>query len=93
MLDAFLRDWIPDVRTGQPLFAQIVGGNAVSVCCTVRRTSDAYEAGVETVPAFRGHGYAAHAWPLGRAQCVKEVRFRCIAPHGKTMRLRESQEN
>jgi RimJ/RimL family protein N-acetyltransferase len=71
VLNAFLRDWIPDIRIGQPLFAQIVGGNAVAVCCTVRRTSDAHEAGVETVPAFRGHGYAAQvvaAW----ARAVRE---------------------
>jgi RimJ/RimL family protein N-acetyltransferase len=65
VLDAFLRDWIPDVGIGQPFFAQLVDGHAVSVCCTVRRTRDAHEAGVETVPAFRGHGYAAQvvaAW-------------------------------
>jgi len=71
VLEAFLRDWIADVRIGQPLFATLVGGHAVSVCCTVRRTSDAHEAGVETVPAFRGHGYAAQvvaAW----ARAVRE---------------------
>lgn len=61
VLDAYLRDWIPDTRIGQPLFAQLVGGHAVSVCCTVRRTSEAHEAGVETVSAFRGRGYAAQA--------------------------------
>ena len=71
VLDAFLRDWIPDARIGQPLFALIVDEHAVSVCCTVRRTTEAHEAGVETVPAFRGHGYAAQvvtAW----ARAVRE---------------------
>lgn len=71
VLDAFLRDWIPDVRIGQPLFALVVGERAVAVCCTVRRTSEAHEAGVETVPAFRGQGYAAQvvtAW----ARAVRE---------------------
>jgi GNAT superfamily N-acetyltransferase len=67
VLDAFLKDWIPDTRIGQPLFALVVDERAVAVCCTVRRTSEAHEAGVETVPAFRGRGYAAQvvtAWAL-----------------------------
>lgn len=71
VLAAFLRDWIPDVRIGQPLFALVVDERAVAVCCTVRRTNEAHEAGVETVPAFRGHGYAAQvvtAW----ARAVRE---------------------
>ena len=54
VLDAYLRDWIADARIGEPMFAQLVDGHAVSVCCTVRRTGEAHEAGVETVPAFRG---------------------------------------
>jgi hypothetical protein len=59
LLTPLLAPWIPDTRTGQPLFAVVVDGHAASVCCTVRRTADAHEAGVETVPAFRGRGFAA----------------------------------
>ena len=72
LLTALLEPWIPDTRTGQPLFAVVVDGHAVSVCCTVRRTPYAHEAGVETVPAFRGHGYAARpvaCW----AQAVRDI--------------------
>jgi predicted GNAT family acetyltransferase len=53
------------------MFALVVDGRAVAVCCTVRQTSEAHEAGVETVPAFRGCGYAAQvvtAW----ASAVRE---------------------
>ena len=60
-----LDEWIPDVQTGQPMAALVVDGRAVSVCCSVRRTAQAHEAGVETSPAYRGRGYAARvvaAW-------------------------------
>ena len=59
VLRPLLEPWIPDVRIGQPLFATVVDGQAVSVCCSVRETSAAHEVGVETVPSFRGRGYAA----------------------------------
>jgi len=45
----------------QPLFVVTCDGHAVSVCASVRQTSDAYEAGVETAVAHRGHGFAAPA--------------------------------
>jgi len=67
ILDPFLRDWIPDVPIGQPMFALPVDGHAVAVCCSVRLTNGACEAGVETVPTFRGRGFAARvvaAWAL-----------------------------
>jgi RimJ/RimL family protein N-acetyltransferase len=47
------------------MFALTVGREAVSVCASVRRTGAGHEAGVETVPAHRGRGYAAQvtlAW-------------------------------
>jgi hypothetical protein len=65
LLDRLLRDWIPDTRVNQPLFALVVDGHAVAVCCSVRRTDMAHEAGVETAPPYRGRGYAARvvsAW-------------------------------
>lgn len=58
VLRDLLDQWIPDVQTGQPMAALVVGGRAVSVCCSVRRTAQAHEAGVETSPAYRGRGYA-----------------------------------
>lgn len=42
----------------QPFVALVENDRAVSVCRSVRITSQAHEAGVETLPAFRGNGYA-----------------------------------
>ncbi|HEY7295160.1 MAG TPA: GNAT family N-acetyltransferase [Dehalococcoidia bacterium] len=41
-----------------PAFAVIHAGAAVSVCFSSRIGARACEAGVETLPEFRGHGYA-----------------------------------
>ena len=49
---AELHDW-------QPFLVIIEENKAVSVCRSVRITSQAHEAGVETLPGFRGKGYAA----------------------------------
>ncbi len=54
VLETLLAPWFPDVAASYPLFALTVDGNAVSVCGSVRRTLEADEAGVETVPAYRG---------------------------------------
>ena len=50
-LVAELPDW-------QPFVALVEGSRAVSVCRSVRITPAAHEAGVETLPDFRGQGYA-----------------------------------
>lgn len=42
----------------RPFVALVGGGRAVSVCRSVRITHEAHEAGVETLPDFRGRGYA-----------------------------------
>jgi RimJ/RimL family protein N-acetyltransferase len=42
----------------QPFVGIIEEGRAVSVCRSVRITPAAHEAGVETLPEFRGRGYA-----------------------------------
>ena len=65
LLHAHLQAWIPDVRLCEPLFALTVDGHAAAVCGSVRRTSMAHEAGVETARPYRGRGYAARvvtAW-------------------------------
>jgi hypothetical protein len=61
LLRPHLESWRADVARGQTLYAVVVGGEAVSVCASVRETGVAHEAGVETATAFRGNGYAAHA--------------------------------
>jgi len=60
LLRAHLEPWLPDVTVRQPFvaFACVIGGHAVSICCSVRITDAAHEAGVETAPEFRGRGYA-----------------------------------
>jgi RimJ/RimL family protein N-acetyltransferase len=44
--------------TWQPFVALVEDGRAVSVCRSARVTREAHEAGVETLPEFRGKGYA-----------------------------------
>ncbi|HEU4558066.1 MAG TPA: GNAT family N-acetyltransferase [Longimicrobium sp.] len=65
VLRPHLEAWLGDVATGQPMAAALADGRAVSVCCSVRIGARAHEAGVETVPEFRGRGHAAQvvvAW-------------------------------
>ncbi|WP_369127476.1 GNAT family N-acetyltransferase [Candidatus Entotheonella palauensis] len=72
MLHPHFREWIGDVVQCQPFFALIRDGCAVSVCGSVRKTSQAHEAGVETAQDFRGRGYAAavvSAW----AHAVRQI--------------------
>jgi RimJ/RimL family protein N-acetyltransferase len=49
---------IAELPAWQPFVALIEEGRAVAVCRSVRITPEAHEAGVETLPDFRGHGYA-----------------------------------
>jgi RimJ/RimL family protein N-acetyltransferase len=58
LLRPLLQEWLPDVRLCQPMFALTVDGRAAAVCCSVRRTEMAHEAGVETARSYRGRGYA-----------------------------------
>ena len=62
-LIAELPDW-------QPFVALVERGRAVSVCRSVRVTPAAHEAGVETLPEFRGRGYATDV----TAGCARSVR-------------------
>jgi hypothetical protein len=56
-----LEEWLPDVAIGHPFFAAIEGDRAVAVCATVIASQEAHEAGVETLAAYRGRGFAADA--------------------------------
>jgi len=72
VLHADLVEWIDDIPERQPFVVYLHAGRAVSVCCSVRKTRAAHEAGVETAQAFRGRGYAAQvvaAW----ARAVREL--------------------
>lgn len=58
-LSAGFADWIEDVPFCQPFLALVQSGQVVSLCCSVRITAQAHEAGVETLPHWRRKGYAA----------------------------------
>src|SRR5205823_1600880 len=65
LLRPLLAGWLVDVPSAQPMLAFVLDGIAVAVCCSVRRTGVAQEAGVETVLSHRGRGYASRvvaAW-------------------------------
>jgi RimJ/RimL family protein N-acetyltransferase len=53
--------WLDDVPHRRPFLAVLDGGRAVALCASVRISAAAHEAGVETLPAFRGRGYAVAA--------------------------------
>lgn len=61
VLSRHLAAWIPDVRTAQPMMAVLLHGHAVAVCCSVRKSESAHEAGVETAALYRRRGYGARA--------------------------------
>jgi len=61
VLSPYLESWLPDLESGVPMAAVLHGGRAVSVCCSVRVTPRAHEAGVETHAEFRRQGHAEGA--------------------------------
>jgi hypothetical protein len=60
LLQGGLDDWIADVPHRQPFMAAVEDCHAVSVCASVRITRAAHEAGVETLPTYRGRGHAVN---------------------------------
>ena len=72
VLMPYLDDWCNDVSVGAPMTVVVEDGKAVSVCCSVRITPQAHEAGVETHPDFRGRGHAVRA-VAAWAQAVHEM--------------------
>ena len=59
LLRPLLHEWMSDIATYRPTLVLMEAERAVALCCSVRRTDDAHEAGVETAPMHRGRGYAA----------------------------------
>ncbi len=53
--------WARDFADSQPCIAVLDGDDAVAVCCSSRLSPDAAEAGADTLPGYRGRGYAASA--------------------------------
>ncbi|MDQ6612598.1 MAG: GNAT family N-acetyltransferase [Gemmatimonadota bacterium] len=72
LLHPLLAEWLGDTTLCEPMIALVVDEQAVSLCCSVRRTALAHEAGIETAAAHCGHGYGsrvAQSW----AQAVHEM--------------------
>jgi hypothetical protein len=61
LLRGGLDEWLPDVEAGRLIYAAVAGGRAVSICASVQEAEGVHAAGVETSPAHRGQGFAAHA--------------------------------
>jgi len=60
LMEAF-PDWRNEVPLRNPFVVVVEAGRAVALCCSVRITPGAHEAGVETLPDSRGRGYASSA--------------------------------
>jgi GNAT superfamily N-acetyltransferase len=72
-----LDEWRPDVALGLPMMATVADGRAVSICTSANASVSAHCAGVETLPAYRGRGFAAQtvvAWARA-VQAIGAVPF------------------
>jgi hypothetical protein len=76
VLQRWLPGWLADVATQLPILTVLVDGAAVAICACARLPAEATEAGVETHPAFRGHGYAA----IATAAWARTMRARGVIP-------------
>jgi predicted GNAT family acetyltransferase len=72
MLRGGFEELISELPAWQPFLAIVEEGRAVSVCRSVRITPAAHEAGVETLPDFRGKGYAKDV-VAGWARAVRSL--------------------
>jgi RimJ/RimL family protein N-acetyltransferase len=72
LLRGGFEELIPELPDWQPFLAVVGNGRAVSVCRSVRITPQAHEAGVETLPDFRGKGYAKDV-VAGWARLVRAI--------------------
>lgn len=76
VLHPHMAEWLEDVADNVPMYASLERGEAVSLCCSVRMTERAHEAGVETHPDHRGRGHAASVV----AVWAEAVRMRGVVP-------------
>jgi GNAT superfamily N-acetyltransferase len=72
MLRGGFEKLIAELPAWQPFLAIVEEGWAVSVCRSVRITTAAHEAGVETLPDYRGKGYAKDV-VAGWARAVRSL--------------------
>jgi GNAT acetyltransferase len=82
MLSGGFEHLIDELPAWQPFVALIEQNRAVSICRSVRITAEAHEAGVETLPDFRGRGYAAQV----TAEWARRVLFIDATPLYSTSR-------
>lgn len=69
----FTATWL---RESWPCYAMLDGDRVVAICDSARRTAHVAEAGVDTLPEYRGRGYAA----LVTAAWAKAIRAAGITP-------------
>jgi len=72
MLSGGFEKLIAELPAWQPFLGFVEDGRAVSVCRSVRITPAAHEAGVETLPDYRGKGYARDV-VAGWARAVRSL--------------------
>ncbi len=58
LLQRRFKDWLADVPHRHPFMAGVEGGDAVSICASVRISRAVHCAGVETHPDYRRRGHA-----------------------------------
>ena len=67
LLKGDFAEMVSELNSSQPYLAVIEDSQAVSICRSVRSSSRAHEAGVDTLAGYRQHGYATSvvaAWAL-----------------------------
>jgi hypothetical protein len=72
LLDRHFPDWLADIPHRQPFMAAVEGGEAVSICASVRISQDVHCAGVETHADHRRRGHALRA-VAGWAMAVRAL--------------------
>lgn len=67
LLKGHFAEMVSELNSSQPCLAVVEDSQAVSICRSVRLSSRAYEAGVDTLTGYRRRGYATSvvaAWAL-----------------------------
>lgn len=71
ILQDCFKGYAADIDYSQPCAALLIDNKAVSICCSVRITPDAHEAGIDTAAPYRGRGYALEVLAGWAAQVRK----------------------